>query len=173
MPPAANCLRRLSDIIRSTVQAGDAVVTEIARMNAGQRSAKSASAYLKHLIGQAHLPCAPLVSDAIQMLREFETLQPCPPFEWEVRQVVLLLQGHPRTPSTTLRMTLLQEARHPAHPSGRQHTLHSLPQQAETSAAQRGTHRYVPHPMSQQIALTEQEVQRSECGGLHVAQGLA
>ena len=55
----------------AVLQAGDAVVTEIARMNAGQRSAKSASAYLKHLIGQPHLPCVPSVSDAIQMLCSF------------------------------------------------------------------------------------------------------
>ena len=37
------------------MQAGDALVTEIARMNAAQRSAKSASAYLNHLIGLSAL----------------------------------------------------------------------------------------------------------------------
>ena len=39
------------------MQAGDALVTEIARMNAAQRSAKSASAYLNHLIGLSALLC--------------------------------------------------------------------------------------------------------------------
>lgn len=34
------------------LQAGDAMVAEIARMNGGQRSGKAASAYLNHLIGE-------------------------------------------------------------------------------------------------------------------------